>query len=97
EAKGFEDEVEYTTGYEFDKGYVSAYFVTNSETLETVMDSPYIFITDKKLSSLQDIQAIAEKVLQAADRPLVIIADEIENQALATLVLNKLRGTLNVV
>ncbi len=97
EAKGFEDEVEYTTGYEFDKGYVSAYFVTNSETLETVMDNPYIFITDKKLSTLQDIQAIAEKVLQAADRPLVIIADEIENQALATLVLNKLRGTLNVV
>ncbi|HVX92624.1 MAG TPA: chaperonin GroEL [Candidatus Dojkabacteria bacterium] len=97
EAKGFEDEIEYTQGYEFDKGYVSAYFVTNPETLETVMDNPYIFITDKKLSSLQDIQAIAEKVLQAADRPLVIIADEIENQALNTLVVNKLRGALNVV
>jgi chaperonin GroEL len=97
EAKGFEDEVEYTTGYQFDRGYVSAYFVTDNTSLETVMDNPYIFITDKKLSSLQDIQAIAEKVLQAADRPLVIIADEIENQALATLVVNKLRGTLNVV
>lgn len=97
EAKGFDDEVEYTSGYEFDKGYVSAYFVTNPESLETVMDNPYVFVTDKKLSSLQDIQAIAEKVLQAADRPLVIIADEIENQALTTLVLNKLRGTLNVV
>ncbi|KKR05555.1 MAG: 60 kDa chaperonin [candidate division WS6 bacterium GW2011_GWF2_39_15] len=97
EARGFEDEIEYTQGYQFDRGYVSAYFVTNSDSLESVMDNPYIFITDKKLSSLQDIQAIAEKVLQAADRPLVIIADEIENQALATLVVNKLRGTLNVV
>ncbi len=97
EAKGFDDEVEYTEGMEFDNGYVSAYFVNNSETLETVMDNPYIFITDKKLSNLQDIQAIAEKVLGAADRPLVIIADDIENQALATLVVNKLRGTLDVV
>ena len=61
------------------------------------MDNPYIFITDKKLSNLQDIQAIAEKVLSAANRPLVIIADDIENQALATLVVNKLRGTLDVV
>jgi chaperonin GroEL len=97
EAQGFEDEVEYTEGMEFDKGYVSPYFVNNSETLETVMDNPYIFVTDKKLSNLQDIQAIAEKVLGAADRPLVIIADEIENQALATLVVNKIRGTLDVV
>lgn len=97
EAKGFEDEVEYTSGYAFDRGYVSAYFVTDAEKLEAIMENPYIFITDKKLSSIQDIQAIAEKVLQAADRPLVIVADEIENQALATLVVNKLRGTLNVV
>ncbi|MBP8979369.1 chaperonin GroEL [Candidatus Dojkabacteria bacterium] len=97
EAKGFKDEVEYTEGMEFDNGYVSPYFVNNAETLEAVMDNPYIFITDKKLSNLQDIQAIAEKVLGAADRPLVIIAEEIENQALATLVVNKLRGTLDVV
>lgn len=97
EAKGFDDEVEYTEGMQFDQGYVSAYFVTDAETLETVMDNPYIFVTDKKLSNLQDIQAIAEKVLSSADRPLVIIADDIENQALATLVVNKLRGTLNVV
>ncbi len=97
EAKGFDDEVEYTEGMEFDNGYVSAYFVNNAETLETVMDNPYIFVTDKKLSNLQDIQAIAEKVLGAADRPLVIIAEDIENQALATLVVNKLRGTLDVV
>ncbi|MGI5898101.1 MAG: chaperonin GroEL [Candidatus Dojkabacteria bacterium] len=97
EAKGFNDEVEYTEGMEFDSGYVSAYFVNNPETLETVMDNPYILITDKKLSNLQDIQAIAEKVLSAANRPLVIIAEDIENQALATLVVNKLRGTLDVV
>ncbi|MDD4560948.1 MAG: chaperonin GroEL [Candidatus Dojkabacteria bacterium] len=97
EAKGFKDEVEYTEGMEFDNGYVSPYFVTNAETLEAEMDNPYIFVTDKKLSNLQDIQAIAEKVLGSADRPLVIIADDIENQALATLVVNKLRGTLDVV
>ncbi len=97
EAKGFKDEVEYTEGMEFDNGYVSAYFVNDAETQETVMDNPYVFITDKKLSNLQDIQAIAEKVLGAADRPLVIIADDIENQALATLVVNKLRGALDVV
>jgi len=97
EAKGFIDEVEYTEGMEFDEGYISPYFITDAESLETVMENPYILITDKKLSNLQDIQAIAEKVLGAADRPLVIIADDIENQALATLVVNKLRGTLNVV
>lgn len=97
EAKGFEDEVDYTEGMQFDRGYVSPYFVTNPDSLEAVLDNPYIFITDKKLSTLQDIQAIAEKILQAADRPLLIIAEEIENQALATLVVNKLRGTLNVV
>lgn len=97
EAKGFLDEIEYTEGMQFDQGYVSSYFVTDAESQETVMENPYIFVTDKKLSSLQEIQAIAEKVLAAADRPLVIVADDIENQALATLVVNKLRGTLNVV
>lgn len=97
EAQGFEDEVEYTEGMQFDRGYVSPYFVTNSESLEAELEDPYILVTDQKLSSLQDIQAIAEKVLQAADRPLLIIAEEIENQALATLVVNKLRGSLNVV
>ncbi|MGI6423284.1 MAG: chaperonin GroEL [Candidatus Dojkabacteria bacterium] len=97
EAKGFLDEIEYTEGMQFDQGYVSSYFVTDAQTQEAVMENPYIFVTDKKLSSLQEIQAIAEKVLAAADRPLVIVADDIENQALATLVVNKLRGTLNVV
>jgi chaperonin GroEL len=97
EAKGFEDEVEYTEGMQFDRGYVSPYFVTDTESLEAELDNPYIFVTDQKLSSIQDIQSIAEKVLQAADKPLLIIAEEIENQALATLVVNKLRGSLNVV
>jgi chaperonin GroEL len=97
EAKGFEDEVAYTEGLQFDKGYISPYFVNDQDTLEAIMENPYILVTDKKLSNLQDIQAIAEKVLSAADRPIVIIADEIENQALATLVVNKLRGTLEVV
>ena len=97
EAKGFEDEVAYTEGMQFDKGYVSPYFVNDADTLEASMESPYILVTDKKLSNLQDIQAIAEKILSSADRPIVLIAEEIENQALATLVVNKLRGTLNVV
>ncbi|GAB4156635.1 MAG: chaperonin GroEL [Candidatus Dojkabacteria bacterium] len=97
EAKGFVDEVEYTEGMQFDRGFVSAYFITDTDSQQAVLDNPYIFITDKKLSSIQDIQAMAEKVLQAADRPLLIIADEVENQALATLVVNKLRGSLNVV
>ncbi|MCA9375050.1 chaperonin GroEL, partial [Candidatus Dojkabacteria bacterium] len=97
EASGFYDEIEYTKGMQFDRGYVSAYFVTNTDTLEAELENPYILVTDKKLSSLQDIQSIAEKVLQPADRPLLIIAEEIENQALATLVVNKLRGSLNVV
>jgi chaperonin GroEL len=97
EAKGFTDEVEYTEGMQFDRGYVSPYFVTDTDSLEAVLDNPYILITDSKLSTLQDIQAIAEKVLQAADRPLLIIAEDIDNQALATLVVNKLRGSLNVV
>ena len=97
EAQSFKNEIQYTEGMEFDRGYVSPYFVTDAQALLATFENPYIFITDMKLSSLQDIQAIAEKVLQAADKPLLIIADEIENQALATLVVNKLRGTLNVV
>jgi chaperonin GroEL len=97
EAKGFEDEVVYTEGMQFDRGYVSAYFVNDAESQDCTMENPYILVTDRKLSNLQDIQAIAENVLAAADRPIVLIADEIENQALATLVVNKLRGTLNIV
>jgi chaperonin GroEL len=97
EAQGFTDEVEYTEGMQFDRGYVSPAFITNAETLESELENPYILITDKKLSTLQDIQAIAEKVLQKADRPLLIIAEDIDNQALTTLIVNKLRGAINVV
>lgn len=97
ESKGFETEVDYVEGMQFDRGYVSPYFITDTEKLEAVLEDSYILITDKKLSSIQDIQAIAEKVLQAAKKPLVIIADDIDGQALATLVVNKLRGVLNVV
>lgn len=96
ESKGFETEVEYVEGMQFDRGYISAYFITDAERLECVLEDAHILITDKKLSSVQDIQAIAEKVLQVSKKPLLIIADEVESQALATLVVNKLRGVLNV-
>jgi len=97
ESKGFETEVDYVEGMQFDRGYVSPYFITDTDKLEAVMEDAYVLITDKKLSSVQDIQAIAEKILQAAKKPLVIISEDVDGQALATLVVNKLRGVLNVV
>lgn len=97
ESRGFTTEVEYVEGMQFDRGYVSPYFITDTEKLEAVMEDAYILITDQKLSSVQDIQAIAEKVLQTSKKPLVLIAEDIDGQALATLVVNKLRGVLNVV
>jgi chaperonin GroEL len=97
ESKGFETEIDYVEGMQFDRGYVSPYFITDTEKLEAEMEDAYILITDKKLSSVQDIQAIAEKILQGSKKPLVIIAEEVDGQALATLVVNKLRGVLNVV
>ncbi|MDD3662082.1 MAG: chaperonin GroEL [Candidatus Dojkabacteria bacterium] len=97
ESRGFSTDVEYVEGMQFDRGYVSAYFITDAEKLEAVMEDTYILITDKKLSSVQDIQAIAEKILQASKKPLVIIAEDVDGQAMATLVVNKLRGVLNVV
>lgn len=97
EGQGFTDEVEYVEGMQFDKGYVSPYFITDPDKLEAVLEDAYIFITDKKLSSVQDITPILEKVVQAGNKPLLIIADDIEGQALATLVLNKLRGVIKVV
>lgn len=97
QSRGFETDVEYVEGMQFDRGYVSAYFITDAEKLDAVLEDAYILITDKKLSSVQDIQAIAEKILQASKKPLVIIADDVDGQALATLVVNKLRGVLNVV
>ena len=77
---------------QFDRGYISAYFVTNTERMEAVLDEPYILITDKKISAIADILPVLEKVLQAARKDLLIIAEDVDGEALATLVVNKLRG-----
>jgi chaperonin GroEL len=95
ESKGLEFETEYTEGMQIDRGYLSPYFVTNTERMEAEMDDPMILITDKKISSIQDILPVLEKVA-GARRPLVIISEDVDGEALATLVVNKLRGTLNV-
>jgi len=83
-------------GMQFDKGYISPYFVTDTEKMETVMENPYILITDKKISNIQEILPLLESLMQSSGK-LVIVADDIEGEALSTLVLNKLRGVLNVV
>ena len=83
-------------GMQFDKGYISPYFVTDTDKMETVMENPYILITDKKISNIQEILPLLESLMQESGK-LVIIADDIEGEALSTLVLNKLRGVLNVV
>lgn len=95
ESKGTGTTVEVVEGMEFDKGYVSPYFVTNSETMEASLEEPFILIHEKKISNVHDLLPVLEKVVQAG-RPLLIIAEDIEGEALATLVVNKLRGTLNV-
>lgn len=97
EGASFQDEVEYVEGMQFDKGYTSPYFITNADKLEAVLEDALIFITDKKISSIQDITPLLEKVLQGGNKPLVIVADDIDGQALATLVLNRLRGVIKVV
>lgn len=97
EGASFVDEIDYVEGMQFDKGYLSAYFVTNPDKLEVVLEDAHILITDKKISSVQEITPVLEKVLQTGNKPLVIIADEVDGQALATLVLNKLRGVIKVV
>lgn len=91
---GLEKEV--VKGMRFDKGYVSPYMVTNAERMEAVWENPYILITDKKISSIQEILPVLEKVAQSGKKELVIIADDIEGEALATFLVNKLRGTFNV-
>jgi chaperonin GroEL len=96
ESKGIQTEVEYVEGMAFDRGYISPYFVTNPERMEAVIDDPYIFITDKKLTSVNDLLPMLEKLLQKS-KDLLIIAEDIDGEALATLAVNKLRGTLNVV
>ena len=95
EAKGTEDELKTVEGMQFDRGYQSPYFVTNTEKMETELDNPYILIYDKKVSTMKDLLPVLEKTAQAG-RPLVIISEEVEGEALATLVVNKMRGTLKV-
>ncbi len=96
ESKGLEFETEYVEGMQFDRGYISPYFISSPETMEAVIQEPYILIHDKKISAAQDIVPILEKLLQVGKRELVIIAEDVDGEALATLVLNKLRGMLNV-
>jgi len=95
EAKGTDTTVDVVEGMQFDRGYISPYFVTNSEKMEAELQSPYILIYDKKISAMKDILHILEKVAQSG-RPLVIIAEDLDGEALATLVVNKLRGTIKV-
>lgn len=95
ESKGFETELDVVEGMEFDRGYVSAYMVTDQDKMEAVLEDPYILITDKKISNIQEILPLLEQVVQQS-KPLLIIAEDIEGEALATLVVNKLRGTFNV-
>ena len=96
EAKSIETTLEVVEGMQFDKGYLSPYFVTNAEAMEAVLENPYLLIHEKKISSLKDMLPLLEKVAKAG-RPLLIIAEDVEGEALATLVVNKLRGTLQVV
>ncbi len=95
EAKGTETELKVVEGMQFDRGYLSPYFVTNAETMEAELDDPYILIHDKKISSMKDLLPVLEKVAQQG-RAMLIIAEEVEGEALATLVVNKLRGTLKI-
>ena len=97
ESKGLEFETEYVEGMQFDRGYISAYFITDPDHMEASVDDPYLLIHDKKISAAQDIVPVLEKLVQIGKRELVIIAEDIDGEALATLVLNKLRGMLNVV
>ncbi len=96
ESKGLEFETEYVEGMQFDRGYISPYFITDPENMEAVIENPYILVYDKKISAAQDLVPLLEKLLQIGKRELVIIAEDVEGEALATLVLNKLRGILNV-
>jgi len=88
---------EVVEGLQFDRGYVSAYMVTNPEKMEAVLDDPYILITDKKISAVNDILSLLEKIIQTGKKNLLIIADDVDGEALATLIVNKLRGIFNAV
>ncbi|MFQ5400960.1 MAG: chaperonin GroEL [Anaerolineae bacterium] len=95
ESRGLEFETEYVEGMQFDRGYISPYFVTDPEAMEAVVEGPYILIHDKKISSAQDLVPILEKLVQIGQKNLVVIAEDVDGEALATLVLNKLRGMIN--
>ena len=94
---GLAFETEYVEGMQFDRGYISPYFITDADRMEAVLENPYILIHEKKISSAQDLLPILEKVLQSGNRNLLVIAEDVDGEALATLVLNKLRGVFNVV
>ncbi|MCM3241026.1 chaperonin GroEL [Heyndrickxia sp. FSL K6-6286] len=96
ESKGFTTELDVVEGMQFDRGYASPYMVTDSDKMEAVLDNPYILITDKKITSIQEILPVLEQVVQQG-KPLLLIAEDVEGEALATLVVNKLRGTFNAV
>src|ERR671923_21529 len=95
ESKGLQFETEFVEGMQIDRGYISAYFVTNADRMEAAIEDPYILITDKKISAITDVLPILEKLVQVS-KNLVIVAEDIDGEALATLVVNKLRGTLNI-
>ncbi len=96
ESKSLQFETEYVEGMQFDRGYISAYFITTPESMEAVISDPYILIYDKKISAAADIVPVLEKLVQIGKRELVVIAEDVDGEALATLVLNRLRGMLNV-
>ena len=96
ESRGLEFETEYVEGMQFDRGFISPYFISNPDTMEANIDEPYVLIHDKKISAAQDVVPLLEKIVQLGKRDLVVIAEDVDGEALATLVLNKLRGMLNV-
>jgi chaperonin GroEL len=96
EGRGLATEREYTEGMQFDRGYISAYMATNTDRMEAELSNPFILITDKKISAIADILPVLEKVIQSGRKELVIIAEDIDGEALATLVVNKMRGSFNV-
>ncbi len=96
EGKSLQDELEVVEGMQFDRGYLSPYFVTDTDKMEAVLENAYILLYDKKISNMKDLLPILEKIVQTGNKPLLIIAEDVEGEALATLVVNKLRGTLNV-
>ena len=96
ESRGLTDEIEYVEGMQVDRGYTSPYFITNTERMEAVIEDAYLIITDKKVSAVADLVPALEKLLQAGQKNVVIVAEDVDGEALATLVVNKLRGIMNV-